>query len=553
MTASFKHPRGKTEEAVPPSRGKALGVVLGAGRALIVSVSLAWLVAGCVAVPVGKPAVYPCDLTREETGAKPERTTMEKARVYLRQCGSTVNVSIDAELGEDYARWRHVRHVTVRRQKRLAFGLFPGAAELVWMPEGALASAQTVARVDYDPFPQYCGYYGDRSPGLGQYAQDQWLCLFTGILPVLFTCESLLVAPFEPWGCSSHDYIDADCWERGVSRKGRLVADASASPRIRALAELPEDLRREIGVRTCFDVRSTGSGGGFHLGWVGFHKYLAVFVEVEVSKELAGEESRRKKIEVEGPCEIELAIPGIGHSEKRIMMRGETSVAFDLPPVAHETAIEARVTVREVPWKESGGTPEWTREAIRKLTGQANRFDVNLRAGSGARGGESFEIAGIRATREGRYEVRVRVADASRRDAVAAAIAPEVRRRIREDYANRHPAARVGEIRDWVAWKAAEDDSSILVFDGWAFSASPLPEGWTYEEKTRRGEIRVSVPENLPQEQAEQWARENVGILAADKAVALESGKGPPKGAKFRCIGAQCANGILSVGFEVFE
>lgn len=522
------------------------------GRHLALAASCLLSVAGCVAVPVGKTIVHQCEVAREEMDSRPERTTLERARVNLSQRGAKATVSIDAELREEHLCWRHVKKVTVRQQKRLAFGLFPGAAELVWMPEGALGSAETLFRVDYDPAPRYCGYYVDRDPGLGTFFSAQVLPLLP--FGAIATCESLLVAPFEPWHCESHDYIDPACWKRGVERNGRLVADASESPRIRALAELPEELRREIGVRTCFDVRSTLGGEGRHLGWLGFHKYLAVFVDVAESKEQAGKDSRRRKTAVEGPCEIELSIPGIGYADRRTLLRGDTSVAFDLPPADREMSIEARVTVRDVPWEESGEPPEWTREAIRNLMGQASRFDVNLRAGAGGVGtteGEPFEIEEIHPSREGGYRVRMRVADPSRRDTVAVAVAPEVRRRIREDYANRHPSARVSELRDWVSWKAPPDDPSILEFEGWAFSVRPLPNGRTYNARTHRAEIRLFVSGNLPEGLAEQWARENIADIAADKAFALEGGNVFSEDAAYRCLDAQCNNGILSVEFEI--
>lgn len=515
--------------------------------------------AGCVAVPFGKTEVFRHELAEVKTGTSPERAKMVRARVELLQRGERAVVSIDADVEEEFAQKRHVRQVTVKRQKRLAFGLFPCAAELVWMPEGALQADTGVWRVTYDLEPRYCGYYADKNPGMGGYVEEQAFSLLLGfgILPALSTCESLFVAPFEPWSCDSHDYIDMEYWRHGVSKNGKTVADASESPRLQALAELPAEMRREIGIRTCFDVRSTGMGGGTHLGLAGFHKYLAVFVDVEeCPAEVVESEKRTRKISVEGPCEIELSIPGIGYSRRQIMGRGETSATFELPSAGREMAIEARVAVREAPGAGREELPEWNREAIRKLAGQGSRFAVNLRTGYGAgRGPENhmFEIVGIRRERDGRYEVRVRVDGTLGRETVAEAIAPEVRRRIREDYANRHPSSNAGEVRDRVAWKANPADASMLEFEGWAFSVHPLSAGWHYDEETRRGAIRLAVSGGVPEEQALQWAKENIAAIVADKAIALAEGQSPATGAKFKCLDERYKDGIITVEFEVIE
>lgn len=300
----------------------------------------------------------------------------------MHQRGTVVDISLDADVVEEYVQRRHVRQITVRRQKRLAVGLFPGAAELVWMPRGALASAQGLERREYDLQPYYCGYYADWNPGLVLYACNQVLggVFSLGIIPAVTTCESLLVAPFEPWQCDSHDFIDPEHWRRGVKHGGKWVADASTSPHVRALADLPEGLRREIGARTCFDVRSTGSMPGEHFGLVGFHKYLAVFVEIAEPETVLGAEMRRKKAVVPGPFEVELGIPGVGFSERRLVPPGESSVRFELPCAPYDMAIEARVQVREARNPGNGEIPELTRSAVRDLMGQGSRFDVNLRA-----------------------------------------------------------------------------------------------------------------------------------------------------------------------------
>ncbi len=520
--------------------------------------------AGCVSFPVGKTGEFRHDFPRMESrggvGRRmpdrlvPEQATLERARVALRERDGTAEVSVDADVIEECTQRRPVRQVTVRLQKRLAFGLFPGAAELVWMPEGALGSAMGVVRAAYDSSPRYCGYYVDSDPGLGGFALWQFVeCLATfGTSPFLCTADSLLFWPFESWHCDSHDFIDWEYWKRGVPHGKGHVADASASPRLRALSELPEELRREIGVRTCFDVRSTASGAGKHYGLVGFHKYQAVFVEIGDTEVEVGKETRRRKEPVMGPFEVELDIPGVGYAERRLVLPGEISAFFELPAAPSVETIEARVRIREVRSAGNGEIPELTRAAIRDLMGQGSRFEVNLRSG---RPGEEekraeYEVLEMRTTGQGRYVIRVRVANPGERDGVAGAVAAEVRRRIREDYANRHPSVRASEICDMLQGREDSGDPAGLVFEGWAFAAHPLSGGWQYDPETRRGEVRIAVSEGIPEEQALQWAQENIAAIVGDKAIALSTGVDPPPGGQFRCLWKRFENGILALGFE---
>lgn len=514
--------------------------------------------AGCVAVPVGRTGVFTHEKERYERDGTPRRTTAEKPRVVLLQQGNTVEVSLTADVVKEYLRVRSVRKTTVRRQRRLAFGLFPGAAEFVWMPDGALVSAMGLARSAYDQEPRYCGYYHPGAPGLGNYAAESAWAVF-GVLPALYnTCESLLVAPFEHWECNSHDFCDPDTWRRDVTRfdpkSGKVshVADASGSPRLRALADMPEGMRRAIGVRTCFDERSTNlAADRTHLGLVGFHKYLAV--SVEVKEETEGEpelERRKERGRMGGPYEVELSIPGLGYVERRVVEKGATLATFQLPGAPHETAIEAQVSMRGCGAEGPGPAPELTRQALRGLVGQGNRFDVNL---SGKKGGVAWEILHIQPSRNGKYLVRVRLQNPDGRAKAVREVASEVRRRIREDYANRHPSVRVDEVRDVIRWQAAPDDPSILSFVGWAFSAAPLGEGWHWDAGTRRGRVRVWVSGNVPEEHARQWVRDNVSAIVADKGVVLEAGGRTPGGAGFECISERFENGVFTVEFKLAE
>lgn len=527
----------------------------------LVPVTMLWFVAGCVAVDVGRPELLHHDVKREVIDAKPRRVALEKARVQLWQRGETAIVSLDAEVLEEYARQQYAKRISVRRQKRLAFGLFPGAAELVWMPKGALASAMTVKRAAYESLPHYCGFYDDHDPDLLHYTVEQLKMLGMGLLvlelgSIICTVESMLLAPFETWECGGHDFIDREYWKRGVLHNGQRVADASRSPRLQALAELPEELRRRIGVRTCFDVQSMEGGEEMHFGLFGFHKYLAVSVDIDETggDVTTGIQFKKKKTVVSGPFEVEFSIPGIGYSERHVVGQEETQTTFALPSSVQDTTIKAYVSVRECVGNEEGKLSSLTEQAIRNLTGQNSRFDVNLRGSRAApiTHARTYEIEQILPERDGKYLVRVRIADSRQTSTIANDIAPDVRRLIREAYIRRHPATRVEEICDCVEWRVDADEPAILVFEGWAFAARPLASGWKWNAGTRRGRFRIAFSAGVPEEQIRKWTRENIAAIVADKNIVLAPGE-RPSGARYRIVSESFENGVFSVEFEALE
>lgn len=534
---------------------------------------------GCVAFNVGKPEVFRHTEIVREAASKPTRAVVEDARVQLRQMQGEAEVSIRADIREEYD-WKKIgRTTTVRKQKRLAFGLFPGVAEMVWMPEGALSSGMTVSRVSCDWTPQYKAYYRNTKPKLGYYARDQLFVLLycCGLMQVMETARALFVTPFENFGCGGHDFVDQEHYRLDVPEGGLLRGDASRSPKLQALSKFPKDSRKRIGVLTCFDEGPVGwFPASSHLALLGFHKYPAVFVElpkdgeeVEVER---GVKTVRRKMEIAGPYEAELSIPGLGYSDRRKVPAGKYSTVFSLPNVARDGRYEANVTIREAPGETPGVATGMSRGAARKLLGQASRFELELRMpershwigtgnaprGDGGVGPSSnanhrYEILAIKPSRDGHYSVRVKITDAMRRREAIRDVEADVRRRIREDFAGRHPGVRVDEIHERLEIVEAGRSGNVWEFEGWAFSAHALSEGWHYDAETRRGEVRMLLSESLPATQAIQWARENIGAIVADKGIALTAGRGPSMDAVFRCLAERIENGILVIEFEVIE
>lgn len=560
-----------------------MGCLPNKGRWLLVAGVLAGMWgggSGCVAINVGKPEVFQHTETVRDADRLPTRTFVDEARIQLRQRKGSAEVSILADIREERD-WRKVeRTTTVRKQKRLAFGLFPGAAELVLMPDGALESAMTIPRTGYTFYPRYKAYYGNAKPALKHYAEEQILTLlaFCGTVQGIDTVWALLAAPFGQWECGDHDFLELAHYRLDVPDNGQLRGDASESPKLQALAAFPKKVRERIGVQTCYDEKLVGHLGISHFALLGFHKYLAVFVEppgegedVEVGR---GVETSRRKVEIEGPYEAELSIPGLGYVERKEVPPGACTTVFMLPETARDGRYEANVTIHDCSPGGGGKTADMTRNAIRRLMGQAGRFELELRVpershwigndrrGTVRSGGwkdstsgamHRYEILAITPSRNGGYSVRVKVLDSTRRSEAIHDIETDVRRRIREDYAARHPGVRADEIHEHVEIAETDRKGEVLKFEGWAFSAHALAEGWQYDEATRRGEVRVLLSEGLPQERATAWARENIGAIVSDKTVVSTPGTIPGTGTAFRCTETRFENGILCIGFEVYE
>ena len=65
--------------------------------------------------------------------------------------------------------------------------------------------------------------------------------------------------------------------------------------------------------------------------------------------------------------------------------------------------------------------------------------------------------------------------------------------------------------------------------------------------------MRIWVSEGIPEEQAVQWARENIAAIVSDKASALSAGGTPAPEVQFRCLWERFENGILAMGFEIAD
>ena len=163
-----------------------------------------------------------------------------------------------------------------------------------------------------------------------------------------------------------------------------------------------------------------------------------------------------------------------------------------------------------------------------------------------------YFIVGIEPLHDGQYVVKAEVEDRSQTFTIINEIKRDVQNLVREDFASQHTADEPKDIRESLKYNT-EADGRILVFTAWAFSVRPVEDGWKYDPGTRKGQVRLRVKGGMPASEAKQWARDNISAIVSEKNIVIEAGSAPPEGAKFRSLGENFTDGILTVEFEAIE
>ncbi len=522
---------------------------------------------GCVAFNVGKPETFTHAERVVETAELPIQTEVLSSDARLQKRGNDVAVGLGLEILEGFEKREHTETVIVRKQKRLAIGFFPGAAECIFMPNGALEPAWSTQYGGYVETPKWHTVYSnDPRPGFGTYVFWQLGSLLSfGVIHGFATLNSLLVQPFADWHCE-HDFIGPDILGASTPSSQRYY-DASLSPKLQSLDKFAPPERKKIGVYTCFDKRA-GAGSSkpiSHLGLVGVHKYLAVFVDdlKRTPSTVIGTETKRRSAFAIGPFIAEFKIPDLNHDDWKRVAPGETQATFALPAVQRDCTVEAVVSLREDPAANGRAADDLTRQALAKTAGREWRFDLALKGtGRPASGPVSvpapqpaaplFEVREITPKGDGQYFVRVAIKDKSKTFSVIHLVEPEVYRLVRNDFRSKNPGEPAQFVREYMR-PQTERDGEFLTFTGWVFSVRPAEDGWHYDAASRTGWIRLRVTGGIPASEAEAWAHENIPEIVKYKNAVLEPGKAPPPGAAFRSLGEKFEDGILTIEFEAVQ
>ncbi len=536
-------------------------------RGAALTVAAAFLGSGCVAFNVGEPETFTNRERIVETSPTPVRIEILSADAQLQPGGAEAVVCLGVAMQEEFEKREHTETVTVRKQKRLSIGLFPGAAEFMFVPRGALQPIFESGWARKTGEPSRGLYAYNPRNNMGKYVGFELVSVLSfGVLTSFQTVSSLLCAPFDDWRCGGHEFVDPT----RIIQSGN-VYDAD-SPKLRALLRFSKAERNRIGINTCFhqiDKSSDHGNAGHpfitHLGLVGIHKHLAVFVDGPTvgPSTVIGTETKRRSAFASGPFIAELSIPELGHNDWKRISSSDTRATFALPAVERDCTVEAVVSFREDNTANGLDASGFTRQALAKAAGRQWRFDVALK-GTGNRPPpppppsppeKLYDGITITPLDEGKYLVKVTVRDTSKTFTVLHLIKAEVQRLAREDFRSRHPGEPAEFIRETMRYET-EAGGRILAFTGWVFSVRPVEDennGHHYDPDSRRGCVRLRVTGGIPAAEAERWAHENIGEIVKYKNVGLEPGQAPPPGARYRSLGESFENGVLTVEFEALQ
>lgn len=422
------------------------------------------------------------------------------------------------------------REVTIAKQNRMSFGLFPWGAEYYYRPKESL-----------EPMVGWRHKHGtiyeknDRSRIDAVY--------FGGAFATPF---ALLYTPFfGKYECRSHHW------------KGNIGVLSKLSPADREKAD--------INVRS---TKNAGLGEFAHCAWFGFHRYQTIMIGPEMpGRTDKREETERRPVKVPGPYKIEFRIPSLGYRKVQTVEPERTEETFLLPSV--EEDVDAEAKIRFLPADAANETiadPDALAvfEAARGKTFSRNiRLYASASSGGFAAGGvmtqvvmhvqspeTPFRSEKRKAKREGWTVYRVSILD----DGMTAfdvnkLVKPDILRELRDEFASKNPGVEASSIHAHASYVTDPEDARVLVYSGLAFAIQPI-DRMEYDDKTRRGTVRLRVSDHLDLKAARAWARENIERIVSEKNVLLEPGKSLPPGAQYRSLDEVLENGILTIHFE---
>ncbi len=539
-------------------RAFALGLVLCAGS-------------GCVAFNVGKPEFFSKTVSVCETPETPTRSAAVSTVAVADQRDRELVVSLSASVRDEYDRLRHDETVTVTVRRRMAVGLFPGMAESLLMPPGALKSMAFEFNTDgtrlWDDKHGWKGVWND----IAGFARIGIPSL--GLAPLVFSVDTLFFEPFASYSCVSHPWMEED-WRYGSE------PNRSEPPNVRALSLLTWEERKRIGVfpRWNHSFRNYIDFMG-HFALVGVRKYQAVSVAgpLKGPATVDGTDVKtRNGVLVPGPFVAVLSIPGLEYSDSVLVPAGTDKATFRLPSATENLKTDAIYSFRAA--GNAGAAPELTRQALALSAGKSWRGDVSLKTApkidTGGQPGvpqrvvvneihhHYHETPAAPARRfdiqksvvaDGRTVWRVTILDESLTAFDADSEAkPEILRNLRDEFLERNPSVRPEDVRAYAGY-TTENGGRVLVYVGAASSMIPSLQKMSYDAASRRGAISMKLVDGADLIRSKSFVRENIGAIVCDKNVALTSGQRPPDGATYRSLDENFSDGVLTVEFEAVQ
>lgn len=553
----------------------------------VLPAALLALGSGCVAVNVGQPETFVHRDTVVDGTEPPHAVEVLSVNGQAKPGNNSLEAWLEADVRRVSWQRVHDSTVTVKTQKRLAVGLFPGLGEAILKPSGALDPIWA-PQYPVNNSPQkteHCVYSATTSGGYNcvlDYVGLNVGCLVAclGVPQAIGTLGTLLVEPFCGWSCY-HDRYDKSRAKTFHSWGNKYFVDASFSPKLQLLLRFTPEERARMGFTTCFDwPRKKKQSSVFEMaqfGLVGCHKHLAVFVEEGREAERRVEKESRERKTVPGPYEATLRVPGAGIEKTVRVEEGGSKAVFALPAAERGGTYEATVefrplhagtdaagrgwdtqTLRQSVWLQERPKPapplnpsSAAQPEIRYVEKEIHHYHETRVVEERTHGEMPWSIELTEPFRNGRAEYRVAILDGSK---TPAEVEREVKPQIEQNLRDAFEASMPGMDPQWVrAYAVAEYEGRSIRFKGVAFSVQPVTDGWRYDARTRRGAVRLRMSDGMTPEEAKRWARENIEAIAREKNTAVEAGKDPPAGAKFRSLSEVLENSVLTVEFEAVE
>jgi len=529
--------------------------------------------AGCVSVPVGDSEYWSHEGTVVDSVSKvPTKTEVVAVSADCRKApsGEVLRIGLTADVRDFHEKRLHDERVSAERQKRLAFGFFPARAEWWWRPDGSLAPTIPTTRQREGRYPR----------GATNGSFDWFLYPIVSVPAML---NSLLYDPlFGRWVVPERDWIDPGCLVDAGSGGDFTLVSTRNSEKLHALAQMPHDMRREIGSRTYLDSGWWPEEFRFstlvaNCGLFGFHRYATVSVYGPFTSNARTETEIRARsgIVVPGPLTVSVSIPDIGWNGTGMVPEGRSSASIPLPPVDRDLAVTAVVGISGA----GDRAGPLTRDAAALALGTEWRFPIALKApphvgapaapiassiltqvvvhvtepaAASERRMAPWDIVTEEPFASGRATYLVTILDdAKTAFDVKREVQSEIERTLRDAFCAANPGVDENAVRAYVSSEFGANRT--IRFSGVAFSVSPVADGWSYDADAHRGTVRLRVSAHMRPEDAQRWARENVSAIVSEKNVFLEAGRAPPQGATYRSLSESLADGVLVIEFEAEE
>lgn len=332
---------------------------------------------GCLSVNAGKPERFSKEYCAGERPAKvvsKECVSVEPA-VDARQLDKgRLGVGLKGTVETRTERERIYRTLTVERQRKFDFGLFPGLRESADF-EGLAPrnDGEETDGISGRLVPMVGASFDPDSKTYVNYGQAGFGWTFGTLLGVFFMTPYAAVAePFVgDWSCSTHHWILPGSPVGGGIGIPQFYADEGGERKtvLDLISSSPEF--EPLGVRTYANSGTAGQSAFAsqftHAALFGFHKCVEVRIlppEITRREPVPGVETRTESRTAVGPFRVRLEIPSLGWSRTEDVRKGRAQAWFDLPAGAGAKT-EARIRFEALP----GESAETTEELLDKVGG----------------------------------------------------------------------------------------------------------------------------------------------------------------------------------------